>query len=361
MSLHMKGVLGAVFGGMAICCAVQAGELKEITQIPVKLDVPLAGFDISWVDPGTQRYVLTSFAARDPKDTSNPGNNALLVFDADKDKLLKVISGVRGSGVVTADHGKEAWLGSGREGVIVVDLVAGKRITSIPSGAKDGGGDELAYDARDGIVAVALPDDDPPTLILISAKDRKITARVPVPEATDGLEQTVYSPADGMFWTDVPEMNHQKEKGGMLKVDPKTGKRVAILPLDNCKPHGNAIGKGAELMLGCNFGTAKDGMTAQQAVFNVKTGKVIYIPGAGGTDETAADDVLGQYYSAAAGNKDPGPVVAVIDAKTHTIIQKIPTKDRAHSITVNPKNHQVFVPESSADGGCGCIRVFAPM
>jgi hypothetical protein len=361
MSLQLKGVLAVLVGGVAMCCTAQAGQLKEITQIPVMLDVPLAGFDISWVDPGSGRYVLTSFAARDPKDTSNPGNNALLLFDANTDKLVNVIHGVRGSGVVTANHGKEAWLGSGREGVIVVDLVAGKRITAIASGAKEGGGDEVAYDAKDGIVAVALPDDDPPTLILLSQKDKKIIARIPVPEATDGLEQTVYSPVDGMFWTDVPEMNHQKEKGGMLKVDPKTGKRVEIVPLDNCKPHGNAVGRNGELYLGCNFGTAKDGMTPQQAIFNVKTGKAVFVPGAGGTDETATDNGIGQYYSASAGNKDPGPVLAVVDAKTRAVIQKIPTKDRAHSVTADSKNHQVFVPESSSDGGCGCIRVFAPM
>ena len=361
MSVQMKRVSAALFGGVAICCVAQAAQLKEIGRIPVKLDVPLAGFDIGWVDPGTNRYVLTSFAAHDPKDTSNPGNNGLLVFDAAHDKFLRIIRGVRAHGVVTANHGKEAWLGSDGEGVIVVDLVNGKRISSIATGAKKGGGDELAYDDKDGIVAVALPDDEPPTLILISAKDRKITARIPVPEATAGLEQTVYSPTDGMFWTDVPEMNHQKEKGGMLKVDPKTGMRIAIVPLDNCKPHGNAVGRGAELMIGCNFGTIKDGMRAQQAIFNVETGKVTYIPGAGGTDETAADNVLGRYYSAAARNKDPGPIVAVIDAKTHTIIQKIPTKGQAHSIAVNPKNHHVFVPESGSNGGCGCIRVFAPM
>lgn len=360
MSVHMRAAFAAAVGCLALASTAHAAQLKEVTQIPLKFDAVLSGFDISWVDPATNQYVLTSFASRDPKDTTNPGNNGLVVIDAKADKLIKIINGVRGSGVVTADHGKQAWLGNGRGTIQVVDIAAGKLIEAIPTGANEGGGDELTYDPKDGLIAAALPDNNPPTLLLIDQKTRKITARIEVPEATDGFEQTAYSPADHMFWTDVPEMNHQKTKGGMLEVDPKTGKRVALVPLDNCKPHGNAVGRGPELYIGCNFGTDKDGMDPVQVIFNIKTGKAIYVPGAGGTDETATDNALGLYYSASAGNKG-GAVIAVIDAKTHKIIQKIPTGDRAHSIAVNPNNHQVFVPETGADGGCGCVRVFAPM
>lgn len=371
MSVKMKTALAAAIGCLALAGTASAAQLKEIGQIPVKLDVPLAGFDISWVDPATNQYVLTSFASRSRKDTSNPGNNGLLVFDALGDKLIKMISGVRGSGVTTADNGKQAWLGNGGGTIQVVDIDAGKLIEAIPAGANEGGGDELTYDPKDDVIAAALPDNNPPTLILIDAKTRKITARVPVPEATDGLEQTVYSPADGMFWTDVPEMDHQKTNGGMMETDPKTGKRIGIVPLPNCRPHGNALGMGPELFIGCNFGTASDGMPPQQVIFNVKTAKAIYVPGAGGTDETAADNKLGLYYSAAAGMN----ILAVFDAKTHKLIQSIPTAGRAHSVTVDPNNHHVFLPESGyvqalvAPGepvppglknGCGCIRVFAP-
>ena len=373
--MHIKTALATIIGCLAIAASAQAAQqLKEIGQIPVKLDVPLAGFDISWVDPATNQYVLTSFASRNPKDTSNPGNTGLLVFDALGGKFIKIIHGVRGAGVTTADSGKQAWLGNPGGTIQVVDIAAGTLIEAVPTGANDGGGDELTYDPKDGIIAAALPDNDPPTLILIDAKTRKITARVPVPEATDGLEQTVYSPADGMFWTDVPEMNHQKTNGGMMETDPKTGKRIGIMPLPNCRPHGNAVGQGADLFIGCNFGTDADGMPPQQVIFNVKTGKAIYAPGAGGTDETAADNGLGLYYSAATGMKG-GPILAVFDAKTHKLIQSIPTKGRAHSVAVDPNNHHVFLPESGyvqalvapgqapppgLQNGCGCIRIFAP-
>src|SRR5579863_7419380 len=121
MSIHMKTALAAAIGCLAIAGSAHATQLKEIGQIPIKLDVPLAGFDISWVDSATNQYVLTSFASRSRKDTSNPGNNGLLVFDALNDKLIKMITGVRGSGVTTANNGKEAWLGNGGGPIQVVD------------------------------------------------------------------------------------------------------------------------------------------------------------------------------------------------------------------------------------------------
>ncbi|HEY6256300.1 MAG TPA: hypothetical protein VIY51_10965, partial [Xanthobacteraceae bacterium] len=216
------------------------------------------------------------------------------------------------------------------------------------------------YSPKDNVVAMALPDNEPPTLILINTKDRKIFAKVSVPNASDGFEQTIYSPIDGKFHTVIPELNKDANKGGMITVDPKTGKQVGeIAPLDNCKPHGNGVGVKTELIIGCNYGQTKDKRPPVQMIFDVKANKVTAtIPGIGGTDMSAADTGLGLYYTASAGNGE-GSALGVIDAKTHMLIQKIPTAGRAHSVAVNTKTHHVYVPEG--DGGCGCIRVFAPM
>jgi len=362
MSLQMKAFLLAAAGALAITAA-QATELKEIGQIQVKLDVPLQGFDIGWVDPATDRYVLTSRSSFDPKDKSHPGNIGLLIFDSAKETLHTIVPGFSAPrGVVTVNKGKEAYIGDADNTVRVVDLKAGKVVAEIAAGAKEGGSDELAYDPKDNVIAMALPDDQPPALILISTKDRKIFAKVEVPQASDGLEQTIYSAVDGKFHTVIPELNKDPDKGGMITVDPKTGKQVGdIAPLDNCKPHGNGVGLGNELIIGCNYGQTKDKRPPVQMVFDVKANKVTAtIPGIGGTDMAEADVKLGLYYTASAGNGE-GAALGVIDAKTHTLIQKIPTAGRAHSIAVNPKNHHVYLPEAEIQGGCGCIRVFAPM
>jgi hypothetical protein len=357
MSFPIRTLLLATAAALSVTAVAQAVELKEIGKIPVKLDVALQAFDIGWVDTATDRYVLTSRGAQDAKDKSNPGNLGLLVFDAANDKFLQIIPGfTRPRGVITVNNGAEAYVGDD-DTVKVVDLTANKIVASIPAG---GGADELGYDPKDGVIAMALPDETPPTLILISTKDRKIFAKVQVPQATDGFEQTIYSEVTGMFHTVIPELNKDENKGGMITVDPKTGKQVGkIAPLDNCKPHGNAVGVGNELIIGCNFGQTKDKKPPVQMVFDVKTNKVTQtIAGIGGTDMSAADVGLGLYYTASAGNGE-GSALGVIDAKTHKLIQKIPTAGRAHSVAVNSKNHHVYVPENAT--GCGCIRVFAPM
>jgi DNA-binding beta-propeller fold protein YncE len=363
MTFPIRTLLLASAAALGVTAAAQAAELKEIGQIAVKLDAKLQGFDIGWVDPATDLYVLTSRGSLDPKDKSNPGNVGLLIFDAAKETLLRIAPGFTvPRGVITVNNGTEAYVGDGDNNVKVVDLKAGKVVATIPAGAKKGGADELGYSPKDGVIAMALPDDEPPTLILISTKDRKIFAKVEVPGASDGFEQTVYSEVDGMFHTVIPELNKDPNKGGMITVDPKTGKQVGeIAPLDNCKPHGNAVGVGNELIIGCNYGQTKDKRPPVQMIFDIKANKVTAtIAGIGGTDMSAADVALGMYYTASAGNGE-GSALGVIDAKTHKLIQKIPSAGRAHSVAVNPKNHHVYLPEAEGQGGCGCIRVFAPM
>jgi DNA-binding beta-propeller fold protein YncE len=361
--MTLRALLLATAAVLSATAVTQAAELKEIGKIPVKFDAPLQGFDIGWYDAKTDRYVLASRGSFDPKDKSNPGNNGLLIVDAAKDTVLGIATGVSlARGAVIVNDGAEAWVGDGDNSIKVVDMKANKVVASIPTEANKGGADELGYSPKDNVVAMALPDAEPPTLVLISTKDRKIFAKVPVPNASDGFEQTIYSEVDGMFHTVIPELGGDPNKGGMITVDPKTGKQVGeIAPIDNCKPHGNFPGVGNELIIGCNFGQTKDKRPPVQMVFDVKANKVTTtIAGIGGTDMSGADPGLGLYYTASAGNGE-GSALGVIDAKTHTLIQKIPTAGRAHSVAVNTKNHHVYVPEGATGGGCGCIRVFAPM
>jgi DNA-binding beta-propeller fold protein YncE len=363
MSFRIRTLLLATAAVVSAAATAQAVELKEVGKIPVKFDAPLQGFDIGWYDAKTDRYILASRGSFDPKDKSNPGNNGLLIIDASTDKVIGIAAGTTTArGAVIVNDGTEAYVGDGDNSIKVVDMKTAKIVASIPTEANKGGADELGYSPKDNVVAMALPDNEPPTLILVNTKDRKIFAKVAVPNASDGFEQTIYSQVDGMFHTVIPELGGDPNKGGMITVDPKTGKQVGeIAPIDNCKPHGNFPGVGNELIIGCNYGQTKDKRPPVQMVFDVKTGKVTAtIPGIGGTDMSGADPGLGLYYTASAGNGE-GSALGVIDAKTHTLIQKIPTAGRAHSVAVNTKNHHVYVPEGATGGGCGCIRVFAPM
>jgi len=361
MSFPIRTLLLATVVALSATALAQAVELKEVGKIPIKLDADLQSFDIGWFDAKTDRYILASRGGQNAKDTAFPGNNALLIIDAATDKFLTAATGIKlARGAIIVNDGAEAYVGDGDNSIKVVDMKAGKVVATIPTEAKKGGADELGYSPKDNVVAMALPDAQPPTLILISTTDRKIFAKVEVPNASDGFEQTIYSEVTGMFHTVIPELGGDPNKGGMITVDPKTGKQVGeIAPIDNCKPHGNFPGVGNELIIGCNYGQTKDKRPPVQMIFDVKTLKVTEtIPGIGGSDMSGADVGLGLYYTASAGNGE-GSALGVIDAKTHKLIQKIPTAGRAHSVAVNTKTHHVYVPEGM--GGCGCIRVFAPM
>ncbi len=96
-------------------------------------------------------------------------------------------------------------------------------------------------------------------------------------------------------------------------------------------------------------------------VIDIKTGKQTEIAGVGGSDESAVNNKLGQYYSALNGNPG-GPILSVVDAKTNTLVQKIPTGPGAHSVAANESNGRVYVPiaveAGPLKGGCGCIAVY---
>ena len=135
-----------------------------------------------------------------------------------------------------------------------------------------------------------------------------------------------------------------------------------MIPVDSCIPHGIAIGPGNMIFLGCNAGPARLGLPAKQVVVDSKAGKVVAeITGIGGSDESAVNSKLGQYYGALNGNPD-GPILAVVDAKTNKLLQKIPTGPGAHSVAASEANGRVYVPiavEAGAlKGGCGCIAVY---
>jgi DNA-binding beta-propeller fold protein YncE len=357
-------LLSAAVGVSAFAGAANSAELRQIGTITIPGE-PLNSFDISFIDQATGMYYLA--------DRSNKGID---VVDTKKGIYVGRIAGMVGpimkkdgtccnndksgpNGVVIA--GKEAWVGDGDSTVKVIDLKTMKITDTIKTGGESRA-DELGYDPKDGVIAIANNADEPPFLTFISTKPgHKILGKLVMEHFTDGMEQTVYNPADGLFYTDVPELDKDKTKGALLVTDPKTAKVVKMIPVDSCVPHGIAFGKGSNVFLGCNAGTPRLGLPAKLVVLDVKTGKQTDIVGVGGSDESAVNNKLDQYYSALNGNPG-GPILAVVDAKTNQLTQKIPTGPGAHSVAANESNGRVYVPiaveAAPLKGGCGCIAVY---
>jgi hypothetical protein len=335
-------------------------KLKQIGTISNPAG-PIDGFDISFVDQKTQRYYL-----------ADRSNKSVDVFDAKTDKFIGSTPGFVGvtmkngkpdndtsgpDGVVVV--GSQIWAGDGDSTIKVIDLKTMKVVDTISTGGKTRV-DEMAYDPKDQVFIGVNNAEEPPYATLVSTKKgHKVIGKVSFADATDGAEQPAYNPADGLFYVAIPELKKDEKKGGVAVIDPKTGKLVKMLPVDNCHPNGLAFGPGGNFALGCTANGKE--MPAIITIMNYKTGKVVKeVPDIGAADMVAYNPKAGQYYTGSR-NMPGGPVLGVIDAKSNTLVDKMPIKGgNPHSVDVDHANGHVFVPAGSANGGCGCVMVFAP-
>jgi len=341
--------------------AGSAGAQTGIGQIAVPGDNPMWSFDISYVDQASQRYVL-----------ADRTNKALDVFDAKAEKFIGRVGGMKGivydkTGKPDNDFsgpngtliiGDEAWVSDGDGLVKVIDLKAMKVTDTISSGAT-GRGDEMAYDPKDQVIIVAMPANDPPFVILISTKPgHKVIGKVEFPDSTDGAEQPIWNPADGLFYQPVPEIHDNARRGNLSVIDPTTAKEVRRIEIDGCAPRGQAFGPNGNLLVGC-AARGKEGMGPKQLIINPASGDVIaQVDGVGGVDEVAYSKTNNQYYVAAS-NDPSGHALGVIDGKSNKLVAKIPVVGSApHSVAVNEANGHIYLPAGSKEGGCGCIVVF---
>jgi len=356
----LAATIVAIAVGSAGAVQAGSGKLKQIGTMANPAG-PIDAFDIGYVDQKSQRYYL-----------ADRSNKSVDIFDA---KTLKFIGSVGGFVGVVMKNGKpnndvsgpdgvlvvggEAWAGDGDSTIKVIDLKTNKVVDTIKTGGESRV-DEMAYDAKDGVFIGVNNAEEPPYATLVSTKPgHKILAKITFEDATDGAEQPAYNPADGMFYVAIPELKKDAKKGAVAVIDPRKGKLVKMLTVENCHPNGLEFGSGNSFALGCTADGKE--MPPIITVMSAKTGKVVKnVADIGGADMVAYNPKAGQYYTGSR-NQPGGPVLGVIDAKTNALVQKIALQSgNPHSVAVNHANNHVFVPQSSKGGGCGCVLVFAP-
>ena len=363
------------------------GPISLLTTVPIPSS-PLVVFDISWVDPDTQRYYL-----------ADRSNAVIDVIDAKHDTFVRQIhggfKGFTGSndtsgpnGVVVAGH----WLfvTDAPSRVVTIDL----RTDTIVGEVSTGGGpdlraDELAYDPQDGVLLVVNNADSPPfaTLIQVDTPTGKLTVgqRITFTEATNGAEQPVWDRQTRRFYLSIPEVNGPGgtgPDGAVARINPRTATVETMFPVRFCQPAGLALGPRQDLLLGCSvpFDTAGNAWTATDqnsaapisVIMDARTGKIDRnVPGVSGSDEVWFNPGDGNYYLAARANP-AGPVLGVIDAASQILRQVTPTfntpasapapRGTSHSVAVNPHNNHVFVPlpANNVFPDClnGCVAVY---
>jgi len=381
------------------------GAVRLLTTIPIP-GTALRGFDISWVDASTQRYYL-----------ADRSNQAVDVIDAKNLTFLKHITGgfagvkfkadgtanndISGpNGVVTS--GRWLFVTDGGSRVVSIDLTTDSVVDTAHTSTSANRADELAYDPQDGILLVVNNADSPPfaTLISVNKSNGHLTLGAQITfdqahagfDATNGAEQPVWNKDTGKFYLSIPEVNCTAGpecggagvNGGVARIDPhSTGAVEALFPVQFCQPAGLTLGPKQDLLLGCSvvFDTAGSAWSASDAntaapisiIMNAKSGSIDkVVKGVSGSDEVWFNAGDGRYYLAAR-NQPGGPVLGVIDAKSQTLLQIVPTINTAgkafvypagtsHSVAANPNNDNVFVPlpANNVFPSClnGCIGVF---
>lgn len=363
------------------------GPVTLLTTVPIP-NHPLVVFDISWVDPDTQRYYL-----------ADRSNAVIDVIDARHDTFVRQIpggfTGFTGNndtsgpnGVVVA--GRWLFVTDAPSRVVTIDLRTDAIVSEVFTGGAPGlRADELAYDPQDGLLLVVNNADSPPfaTLIQVDPRNGHLTVgrRITFADATNGAEQPVWDPGTRRFYISIPEVNGPGgtgPDGAVARINPKTATVETMFPVKFCQPAGLALGPREDLLLGCSvpFDTAGGAWTPADpksaapisVIMDARTGTIERnVPGVSGSDEVWFNPGDGHYYLAARNNPG-GPVLGVIDAESRTLRQVTPTfntpatspppRGTAHSVAANPHNNHVFVPlpANNVFPAClnGCVAVF---
>jgi hypothetical protein len=368
-------------------------------------------FDISFVDQTTQTYYL-----------ADRSNAVVEVVDARTNQLISQISatpafkGFTGNNATSGPNGVVAafpWLfvTDANSRVVAIDLRNGHTVGDVSTGGAAGlRADELAYDAKDGLILAANNADTPPFATLINVN--KATGALTVVKrvtldtmhtgvnATNGAEQPVWDPVTGKFYLSIPQIGPNAKDGAVIRIS-TAGMVEVQYPIEFCQPAGLTLGPNVDLLVGCStvFDTAGNvwdptkNVTAApiQVIIDAYTGKIdAVVPGVGAGDEVWFNSGDGNYYTGSSASPlrptevisgtpltaQGAMILGVIDARDQTLKQLVPTfsvpavttgpflhpASTAHSVAANAGNNHVFMPlgANNVYPNCltGCIAVF---
>jgi hypothetical protein len=319
----------------------------------IKVPGGLAGFDISWVDPGNQRYYLSDH-------TATKGTGRIDVINTDTNTLLYTIPQTKNeigfTGTVTGQPGctvsgpngvvaipqlHQLYVGDGDSTVKVVDLDARAVVAVIPTGGSCRS-DELAYDPLDHIIMIANDNDSPPFVTFISTDTQAVLGKYtyPASQIGSGLEQPVWSPRAKRFFISVPAtMNNT---GSVDIINPLTMK-VEKSIVTSCSPAGLVLTPDQRLVTSC--GQVFDALSGNNlgVTFGVQGDEIWYNPGDNYTYFGYFNGTFGPFM---------GLGCAVVDMATNQLLTFIPAS--THTLAVDSNNNRIFIPVT----GSG-IQVYA--
>lgn len=351
MLVALLGLVATVASPLAVAVPDHPGALHVVSMIAIP-GQPLKHFDISAFSEPQNIYAF-----------SDRSNRAVDFIDAGSNRFAGRVGGFsRGPNGLVAVGDDQFWAGDGDSKLRVIDIRSRKIIATIDTGGKERI-DELAYDPHERLVIAANNADDPPFVSFVSTSPgHRIEGKLPLPQATDGLEQPLWNPSDGLVYLSIPVLGHRKQDGGIAVINPGTRRLVDMIHVHDCMPAGLAIGPGDRMLVGCSDDAVAAGFPAQSLIVDLHARKVVVkINQVGGSDQVWYDRGSNHYYLAAVANPH-GPVLGIVDARRDTWVRNLPTGDDAHSVAADSRSGEVYVPlaANQAIKGCaaGCVEVF---
>lgn len=306
-------------------------------------------FDVSYADNG--KYFL-----------ADRNNKAIDVVDTSTNQLIEQIpGGFLGIGASLDTSGPNGLVGlpgtttlyvGDVNSVKIIDTSSQLLVKTIPlntSGTRVDGG---CFDSDDHLVGITSPAETPPYTTFINTDTQTIVGRLTF-TGSSGLESCAYDPGTKSFL--INNDGTTANPDGELDVIPASSivagqpAVTKAFPLGSCAPSGLALGPNQDVMVGCD---PSPGSPLITLILDRTNGKVLSKLPFGGVDQIAYDNVSNRYFlparhwtaSGTAAASGFTPQMAVVDAASRTIITQLPVGAGAHSVAVDGKSGQVYVP-----------------
>jgi DNA-binding beta-propeller fold protein YncE len=318
---------------LAFVSLLATGVIHASPVLSPVVDVPLPGrptrFDYQSFDPGTGRLYI-----------SHMGDGELVVFDTGARKVIAHLAGfplVTGVLVVPRIHRVFASV-AGRHEVAVVDTQTLRIVARTPAGQFPDG---LAYSPETGKIFVSDERGGQETVI-----EAKTGHRLGTIDMGGEVGNTQYDASSHQILANV------QTRGQIVVIDPASERIFARHDLAGGRsPHGLLIDAAEQLAFAACEGDAK------LLVVDLKTFQVTQVLATGeDPDVLAFDPGLGRLYVATESR-----VVSIFALKGRTLekLQDLRVGADAHTVSVNPRTHEVYLPLKDV-GGHPVLRIMEP-
>jgi glutamine cyclotransferase len=290
-------------------------EVKALTpQAPIVVPGGAGKFDFMNVDNKDR----LGFACQ-------PGLSSLVVFNLDTETVKSVALGTECNGMSVDTKNQKVYAAGPGKTLIQVDMTTWMKTASL---ALDGPGDSVIYDSKNSVVYV--DNDDGTSLWMVDPTSMKISSTVTIKEAPEVM---AFDANRGKIFQNIKTTN------SVQVIDVTTKAVVAEYPLgDLTSPHGLAEDRRA----GKLFSVGKNG---KLVVLDADSGKILTtLDVTKNSDQIGYDTRLKRLYIPGSGVLQ---TVQVTDTGV-SVIDSEPLPAGCHSITVDPKTHNVWVAYSDS-------------